>query len=136
MIIKGEFADDDRIVSYEITEEQQHRIIARLIDYYSNYLYTGEGIQQDDDSIIEAPSVLSDICDNIIEFKMHEEINEFDTYEIRMMNDNLNRCKECRKIIRPNGGSGFDGSIKKNQINFDEACATDDFCKCNLNYNQ
>jgi hypothetical protein len=73
MTIKGEFADEDRIISYEITEEQQHRIIARLIDYYSNYLYTGEGFCQNDDSIIEAPCVLSDICDKIIEFKIREE---------------------------------------------------------------
>jgi hypothetical protein len=72
MIIKGEFEQFGYKSSYEINEEQQHKIIERLIKYYSTHCYTGEGIHQDDDSIIDAPSVLSDICDKIIKFKTHE----------------------------------------------------------------
>lgn len=69
MNITGSFKKYDSIITYDITEEQKDRIVARLIEYYSTHLHFGEGIHQDDDAIIEAPSVLSDICDNIIEFK-------------------------------------------------------------------
>lgn len=69
MNIKGSFETLCQIVSYDITEEQQAKIIERLMKYYSTHAYIGEVIHQDDDSIIEAPSVLSDICDDIIEFK-------------------------------------------------------------------
>lgn len=71
--IKGLFTKyGDTLVNYEITDEQKDKIVERLIKYYSTHCYFGEGIHQDDDSIIDAPSVLSDICDNIIEFKSEE----------------------------------------------------------------
>ena len=71
--IKGFFvANGDTIINYEITDEQKDKIVERLIEYYSTYLWFGEGIHQDDDSLIEAPSVLSDICDCIIKFKREE----------------------------------------------------------------
>lgn len=69
MNIKGSFGHDD-IITYDITDEQKDKIINRLIEYYSTHSHIGEEIHQDDDSIIDAPSVLSDICDNIIEFKV------------------------------------------------------------------
>lgn len=69
MNITGSFKDNDVIVTYDISDEQKDMIITRLIEYYSTNGYIGEVIHQDDDAIIDAPSVLSDICDNIIEFK-------------------------------------------------------------------
>ena len=72
--IKGSFQpDDDVLVSYEITDEQKDRIIERLLKYYKKHAYIGEVIFQDDDSIIYAPDVLADICDDIIVFK-HKEL--------------------------------------------------------------
>ena len=64
--IKGSFEKYGNKISYEITDEQKDMIVGKLLDYYSTHCHYGEGIHQDDDSIIEAPCVLSDICDNII----------------------------------------------------------------------
>jgi hypothetical protein len=72
MIIKGSFKKYNDEVSYEITDEQKDKILERLIKYYSTHIYFGEGIMQDDDSIIDAPEVLADICDDIIVFKTKE----------------------------------------------------------------
>jgi hypothetical protein len=69
MTIKGSFEKYGDTISYEITDEQKDKIVERVIKYYSTYSHFGEGIHQDDDSLIEAPNVLSDICDDIIEFK-------------------------------------------------------------------
>ena len=69
MNIKGSFEKYGDTITYDITDEQKDKIIARLIQYYSTHCHFGEGIHQDDDSIIDAPYVLSDICDNIIQFK-------------------------------------------------------------------
>lgn len=69
MKVEGSFKKYDEEISYSIDEESQKKIVERLIQYYSEHIHYGEGIHQDDNSIIEAPSVLSDICDNIIKFK-------------------------------------------------------------------
>jgi len=69
MNIIGSFEKYGNVITYDISDEQKDKIVNRLIAYYSTHLYFGEGIHQDDDSIIDAPSVLSDICDDIIEFK-------------------------------------------------------------------
>lgn len=70
--MKGSFKKDEYVISYDINDKQKNEIVKRLIKYYSTHLWFGEGIQQDDDSIIDAPSVLSDICDDIIEFEEKE----------------------------------------------------------------
>lgn len=67
--MKGYFIYDDQKISYNISDEDKNTICKRLIKYYSTHLWFGEGIHQDDDSLIDAPNVLSDICDNIINFK-------------------------------------------------------------------
>ncbi len=73
MTITGSFENFGDKVTYEITEEKKNLIVKRLIDYYSKNCYFGEAIHQDDDSIIDAPSVLADIADDIIKFKVQEE---------------------------------------------------------------
>lgn len=77
--IKGSFEKYGDTISYEITDEQKDRIVERLIEYYSTYCHFGEGIHQDDNSLIEAPSVLSDICDDIIKFKSESKEIENDS---------------------------------------------------------
>ena len=71
MNVKGSFEKYGDTYTYDITDEQKDKIVQRLIEYYADpkHCHFGEGIHQDDDSIIDAPGVLSDICDNIIEFK-------------------------------------------------------------------
>jgi hypothetical protein len=71
--MKGSFKNNGTEISYDITDEQKDRIVERLLEYYSTYCYFGEAIHQDDDSIIEAPTVLSDICDNIINFEVEDD---------------------------------------------------------------
>ena len=64
--------DGDVVVKYKITEDMQEAIVKRLLKYYKKNQHDGEGIYQDDDSIIDAPIVLSDIADDIIEFQIME----------------------------------------------------------------
>jgi hypothetical protein len=75
-LIKGSFIKYDSRISYEITDEMKDRIVERLLQYYAKHLHYGEGIHQDDNSLIEAPNVLSDICDDIIIFKEENSLEE------------------------------------------------------------
>ena len=74
MKTEGDFQKYGNTISYVITDEQKDKIISRLLEYYTEHGYIGEVIQQDDDALLMAPYVLSDICDNFIEFT--EEIEE------------------------------------------------------------
>lgn len=67
--ITGEFEKYDQVISYEINPEQQGDIFKRLMEYYQKHCHIGECIHQDDNSIIEAPQVLSEICDDMITFR-------------------------------------------------------------------
>jgi hypothetical protein len=69
LIGKFEKYDGSVVVSYRITNEQKDQIVGRLLQYYEKYCHDGEGIHQDDDSILNAPEVLSYIADLIIDFK-------------------------------------------------------------------
>ena len=71
--MKGSFKKYGSKVTYDITDEQKDAICERLIEYYSEYGFFGECIQQNDDATIEASVVLSDICDEIIIFKEEED---------------------------------------------------------------
>ena len=65
----GKFDD----CSYEITEEKKDKIINRLLEYYEKNECSGEGIYQNDQSQIDAIEVMSDIADNIIQFKFEDD---------------------------------------------------------------
>lgn len=57
-------------VSYEVTPEKESLVFNKVIDYcIKNNCFAGEVLQQDDDCLIEAPNLLSDIIDNIICFE-------------------------------------------------------------------
>jgi len=69
--MKGQFKayDGDMIVNYDIDEEKQKKIVERILQYcMKNDCFDGETLHQDDDCIIDAPSVLSDIIDKVIVF--------------------------------------------------------------------
>ena len=70
--IKGSFDTYGQVVIYEITDEQKDLIMDRLIKYYKTFGHIGECLQQSDEALIEAPDVLSDICDNYIDFFSEE----------------------------------------------------------------
>lgn len=54
----------------EITEDKYEKVFDAIIKYMlDNSCFSGETLHQDDECIIEAPSCLSDIIDNIIQPK-------------------------------------------------------------------
>lgn len=62
--------DGDLKVQVEITEEKKNAIVARILKFCKEYnCISGETLQQSDRCIIEAPEVLSDIIDDIMDFK-------------------------------------------------------------------
>ena len=75
MNIKGEFEKYGETYTYDITDEQKDEVIKKLIEYYADqkHCLCGEGIMQSDNSILDAPHVLADICDNIIKFEGGDE---------------------------------------------------------------
>ena len=70
----GAFMYYNEKVSYYITEENKDKIIKILLKYYEEHSYIEEAIQQDDDALLEAPNILSYICDNLISFTTEESI--------------------------------------------------------------
>lgn len=98
--ITGKFKKyGDQVIEYCITDSQKDKIVERLLEYYKEHCHFGEGIHQDDDSIIEAPSVLSDICDNIIEFKESEvKPLTFPTHDLKKMRQKP-KCPACETGI-------------------------------------
>lgn len=60
-------------VLYQDTPEIREKVFARVMQYFKEHdTYTGEGIHQTDNCIIDAPNVMSDIADDILECR-HEE---------------------------------------------------------------
>lgn len=56
-------------VDYECSDEVKDAIFERVIQYFIEHeVFHGESIHQMDNPIIDAPNVMSDICDNIIKF--------------------------------------------------------------------
>jgi len=57
-------------VIVEITEEKKNAVIDSILKWCEQYnCNCGETLHQSDDCLIEAPSCLSDIIDNILEFR-------------------------------------------------------------------
>jgi len=50
------------------TQEKKDKAIEKLTEYFSKY-GIGEAIMQNDNAIIEAPEVLSDIADDILIYR-------------------------------------------------------------------
>ena len=68
--------DDDYKVTYTDTPAVRDAVFARVLKYYkANKQYSGEGIHQDDECLISAPNVLSDITELIVKFKYHDKEN-------------------------------------------------------------
>jgi len=58
-------------VEYDDTPEIRDQVFERVMKYFQEYnAWGGEVIHQDDDCIIYAPNVLSDIADDIVKFKI------------------------------------------------------------------
>lgn len=58
-------------VSYDDSQEVKDAVFARVMEYFVKHeIFDGESLHQMDNPIIDAPNVLSDICDDIIKFEV------------------------------------------------------------------
>lgn len=61
----------DRIVSFEETPELKEKVYQNVLAWIKKHdAYHGEVIMQDDDCIISAPDLLSDIVDELFKFEV------------------------------------------------------------------
>lgn len=69
--MKNEIETEHLIASYTDNEDVREKIFKRVLDYFKeNEIFSGEAIHQDDNAIISAPNVLSDIADDILMFNV------------------------------------------------------------------
>lgn len=65
------FETSDVVVTYKDDEATKQAVFDRVMAYFLEHeMFHGEGIHQCDATIIDAPSVLSDIADDILCFKI------------------------------------------------------------------
>ena len=61
----------DANIHFDISEEKKNKIVDRILEYcIKNECFDGETLHQSDNCLIDAPSVLSNIIDDIIDFKI------------------------------------------------------------------
>jgi hypothetical protein len=59
-------------VTFEDSSEMARKVFDKVIEWYKKHKqFSGEGIMQDDDPIIDAPHFLSDLADEVIKFDEH-----------------------------------------------------------------
>lgn len=64
----------DTTVSFTETEELKQQIFEKVIKWIEEHkAYHGESIHQNDDCLIDAPDLISDIVDNCFEFKFNDD---------------------------------------------------------------
>lgn len=62
--------EGDLLVTISITEEKKNAIVERIIKFCNDTnCISGETLHQSDACVIEAPNVISDILDNVMDFK-------------------------------------------------------------------
>lgn len=63
------FETPDMVVTFKDDEATKQAVFDRVMAYFKEHeMFSGESIHQCDATIIDAPSVLSDIADDIIQF--------------------------------------------------------------------
>lgn len=66
--------DGNLKVKVNITDEKKDKIIERILQYCKeNNCVDGETLHQSDNCLLDAPNVLSDIIDDIMEFETNWE---------------------------------------------------------------
>lgn len=62
---------NDFTVEFEDSPKIHKKVFERVIDFFTKHeAFCGESIEQCDDPVIDAPTVFSDIADDIIKFKV------------------------------------------------------------------
>jgi len=68
-----EIYDGEVVIVYENTPKQQEEVVKRIIDWCKKYnVSSGEDLMQSDDPIIEAPVLISEIIDDVLNFQYFE----------------------------------------------------------------
>lgn len=61
-------------ITYTDNQDVRNAVFERVMEYFVKHgMFSGEGIQQSDNAILDAPEVMSDIADDIIKFKSEYE---------------------------------------------------------------
>jgi hypothetical protein len=68
----GDLEDSVGHSYFVIDNDQKNEMCKKLLEYFHFNGTSGEQIQQGDNSVIDALDLLTDICDNVIEFKQVE----------------------------------------------------------------
>ncbi len=64
--------NDERVVTFRVNAETKDAVFDRVMKFFEEQdQFSGEGIHQSDNCLIEAPSVLSDIADKILKFNVN-----------------------------------------------------------------
>lgn len=62
---------DDFVCEYDDSESVKNAVFDRVMDFFKTHeSFSGEQIMQSDGPMIDAPSVLADIADDIIKFSV------------------------------------------------------------------
>jgi len=62
--------DEDTTVSYKSNIEKNKQIVEKIIEWCKKYnVSSGESLMQRDDPVIEAPVLIAEIIDDILEFE-------------------------------------------------------------------
>lgn len=68
--------NDERIVTFQVNQEVKDAVFARVLEFFEEQdQFSGEGLHQSDNCLIEAPSVMSDIADKILKFNVHYKVD-------------------------------------------------------------
>ena len=71
-LIQRAIYNDEAVVLYSSSQEIKDKVFNALIEWYHKHeCYCGETLQQLDDLILDAPNILSEIADDIIQFKVN-----------------------------------------------------------------
>ncbi len=63
--------DGDATLSYLDTAEVKEQLFNKMLEFFKQHeIYSGEGVCQSDEVIIDAPNLLGDIADEIFKFEV------------------------------------------------------------------
>ena len=60
---------DDYVCHYEVNDDIKNKVFERVMAYFTKHeVFSGESLMQSDWTLLDAPTVLADIADDIIKF--------------------------------------------------------------------
>lgn len=73
-IIVGTIKTKDCTATYKDDDATKQAVFDRVLEYFKKHeAFWGESIHQRDDPIMDAPSVMSDIADDILQFQVADD---------------------------------------------------------------